>query len=451
MSQLFGTDSAKGIQPAAVSAELAMQAGQAAAAFFSGRKNKKITIFIGRDSAPSSDILLAAVSAGVSSAGGKAVILGELSYPALCCLVKENSADAGIMISKAHGTSYASGIRLIGADSMPLGSDRLERIEQLVYGSICSTDSESPGEIVREDEYINEYSAYISAAADADLSGMKAAVCCADRCCVSPAEQIFTQLGAEMIMMPEQTESTDTDIDLAATALERLMDLTVSSGADCGLAIDSDGSSCLAVDENGHLVDGDIMLAIFAKYMKEKGTLRNNSAATTLFSSFALKKFAEENGINISTTGANSRYILERMIEDGCDLGGERGGHIIFRNDLTTGDGLLCGTRLMKIMKETGKPLSELAVEIQKLPQVIMNVPIGRRFLEIWKNDSSITTLIDKYEEELGDNGRILVREGNSSEAIIGVIVEGRDFGEINEMAMRVSEQIRLKCPRKSR
>lgn len=451
MSQLFGTDSAKGAIPAAVSAELAMQAGQAAAVFFSGKKDKQTTILIGKDTALSSDMTEAAIAAGISSAGGKAVLMGTKPYPALCHLVRTHEADAGIMVSKAHNAANSSGMRLIGADGRPVTADRIEQIEQLVYGNIRSAESGSIGEIVRGEESISEYTSYIASIASADLSGMRVALSCSDKSCIAPAQTLLTEAGADVVLMPEQSETQDSGIDLAATALEQLMEFTVSSAADCGLAIGEDGGSCLAADENGHLVDGDVLLAIFAKSMKERGRLNNNTAAASPFSSFSLTRFARDNGISIVTTGANSRYILERMIEDNCSLGGEKSGHIIFLDDMPTGDGLLCGMRLLKIMKETGKPLSVLAVEIQKLPQVIVNVPIGRRFLEIWKNDSSITSLISRYSDELGSEGRILVREGGGQEPAIRVIIEGRNFGTINEMAMRVSEQIRLKCPRKSR
>ena len=221
-----------------------------------------------------------------------------------------------------------------------------------------------------------------------------------------------------------------------------LMDYVVETRCDVGLAFDGDADRCLAVDEMGELVDGDKLIAIIAKSYKEQGKLRHNAVVVTVMSNLGFTYFAKEEGIRRITANVGDRYVLEKMVDGGYNLGGEQNGHIFFLEDATTGDGLLSGARVLEIMQQSGKKLSELAGVMKRFPQVMINVRIPHHQKENWKNDEVLTSLIDQREEELGDDGRILVRE-SGTEPLIRVMIEGKDFNRINAITMELSDKIR--------
>ena len=223
------------------------------------------------------------------------------------------------------------------------------------------------------------------------------------------------------------------------------MAFVVDNGCDCGLAFDGDADRCLAVDENGELVDGDKLIAICAKAYKEQGRLKNNAAVVTVMTNLGFRYFAKDNGIDTITAGVGDRYVLEKMLEGGYNIGGEQSGHIVFLDDATTGDGQLSGARVLEILKNSGGKMSELADVMYKFPQVMINVRITPRDKEVWKNDSVITDLIEKHEQTLGESGRILVRE-SGTEPLIRVMIEGKDFSQINDMAGEIAETIQSRC-----
>ena len=450
MSRLFGTDSAKGIAVADLSCEIAMQAGRAAAAVISGREKKKARFIIGKDGNISSDVLEAAICAGICSAGADAEALGALPAPAAAWLTKELGADACIMISAAGSDGNCSGIRLFSPEGRRFGGDAEQQIERLVFGigaeSVLARPRTGIGRMLRQENAASTYIEHISSLVPTDLTGMKVALGCSGSCTSVTASDLFRELGAEVLMLPEPGDVFDSDIETASTEFERLMEFVPENGCDCGFAFDGDGSGCLAVDENGSLVDGDQLLAIFAKSYKEQGRLRSDSVVVNYMSGLGLMNFLRDNGITALTSGAGDRYILDRMVEEECSLGGEKSGHIIFLDDSSVGDGQLCGARLLEIMKSTGKKLSELAGEMQKLPQIVLNVRISPMKKEIWKNDSVITDLIREGEEKLGAEGRVIVREAFVPEPFIRVIIEGRNFSVINDMAMDIAQTIKAQC-----
>ena len=450
MSRLFGTDSAKGAVIADLSCEIAMQAGRAAAAVLSGGQEKRSKIIIAKDGRLSSDILEAAICAGICSAGADAEGIGTVPAPAAAMLTKKRDADACIMIAAAGTDANSSGIRIFSPEGKRFSADTEAEMERLVFGigagSVLARPSAEMGRMLRYDGAEDDYIGYISELIPTCLSGMKVALSCSGSCTSVTAERLFTELGAEVVILPEPEGQFDSDIEMASTNLERLMEFVPANGCDCGFDFDNEGFGCLAVDETGKLTDGDSMLAIFAKAYKEMAKLRGNSIVVNYMSGLGLLNFARDNGINVLTSGAGDRYILDRMVEEECSLGGERSGHIIFLDDCPVGDGQLCGARLLEIMKVTGKKLSELAGEMQKLPQIVLNVRIDPRKREIWKNDSVITDLIKESSERLGESGRVIVREAYGADPFIRVVIEGSDFGAINEMAMDIARTIKSRC-----
>lgn len=449
MSKLFGTDSTRGIAVAGISCELAMQAGRAAAAVFSSGKDKKSKIIVAKDKSKSSDILEAAVCAGICSAGADAEELGVIPAAAAAFLVKEHGADAGIIISAASGSAKESGIRIFDADGLRPGTAKELLTERLALGSPDAPELKCKGEsgaILHCGNAAEEYIAKLRELAPTELSGMKIALDCAESCAGGIAERLFSDLGADVPTVPEQ--HADSDIDAAATPLERLMDHVTENGCTCGFAFDNDGTGCIAVDENGKLIDGESLLAVFALDLHKKGILRHNSVVAPLTSSMGLMSFLEEHEIGFVTTGAADRYAAYRMREGGYNLGGEKSGHILFSDCMPLEDGLLTALRLLEIMKSSEKSLGELAGGMEKLPQVVLNVRIAPRKRELWKNDSEITGLIEQMSEALGAEGRIIVCENSAAVPSIRVIAEGGDFGQINEIAMTIARTIKKRCGR---
>ena len=248
-----------------------------------------------------------------------------------------------------------------------------------------------------------------------------------------------------ILISADKPDGTNINRDCGSTHIQHLMEFVVKNRCDCGLAFDGDADRCIAVDEKGALLDGDRQLAIFARSMKEQGLLDKDTAVITAMSSLGLRKYAAANGIKLVSSGAGARYVLERMLEGGYKLGGEPNGHIIFLGDSGTGDGQLAGARLMSIMKRSGLKLSQLSEDIPAYPQVKLNVKISPHFKELWKNEKSVTELIESFEKELGEDGRIMVRE-SGKEPIVRIMAEGSDFGRINDMAVEIAQHIKEKC-----
>ena len=270
---------------------------------------------------------------------------------------------------------------------------------------------------------------------------MKIAVDCANGCTALTAERIFTDLGAEVVMMGNTPDGTNINT-CGSTKIEGLMTLVTENKCQCGIAFDGGGERCLAVDENGCLVDGDVIIAACADYMKENGTLRNNSILVTQANNLGLIRFARSKGIGTASAPTGERSMMRRMIECGFSVGGDPSGHIIFPDDSPSADGQLTGIRLLEVLKATGKKMSDLAAVIEKSPQVMLNVPIDKKYREVWKNDRAITSVIDEFESILGDEGRVIVRE-TGREPVIRIRIEGRDFSAINKMALHIAATIR--------
>lgn len=448
MARLFGTDGPRGIAVTDLTCELAMQTGRAAALVLAKKGGGKTKILVGKDTRLSSDALEAAVCAGICSVGADAGLLGVVPTPAVAYLIGKHEADGGIMISGSHNSAEFNGIKIFSAKGQKLMEDAEDEIERLVLVApeeikLCAHDE--VGRVFHADEAADEYIERIKELIPDDLSGLKVALDCANGCAVKTAEKLFTALGAEVLVIADKPDGKNINKDCGSTHVHRLMEYVVENGCDCGLAFDGDADRCIAVDEQGLIIDGDRLIAIFARSMKEQNKLDKDTVAVTAMSSLGLRKYAAANGINLVSSGAGIRYVLERMLEGGFKLGGEPNGHIIFLDDAGTGDGQLAGARLLSIMKQSGSKLSELAGDMPAYPQVKLNVKIHPHYKELWKNEKSITDLIEEYQQELGDEGRIMVRE-SGKEPIVRIMAEGNDFGRINDMAVGIAQRIKESC-----
>ena len=445
MGRLFGRDGMRGIAVTELTCELALQIGRAAAVVLAGHNTDNTRILIGMDTRSSSDSIAAALCAGICSAGADAELIGEVPTPALAWLTKESSANGGIMVTASHINAEFSGIKLFSASGHRLSDDREEEIERLILdapGEIVPIPRKKYGRLTFSDEANEKYTAHIKDITDTDLSGLKVAIDCANGCASATAKEIFSSLGAEIVLMGDAPDGTNINKDCGSTHIDALMKFVVEQKCGCGIAFDGAAERCLAVDENGAIVDGDMIVAICAKDMKERGKLSNNSILFTQANNLGLLQFARTNEIGTSASSAGERSMIRRMLECGYSLAGDPAGHILFPDLAPSADGQLTGIMLLDVLKRSGKKLSELAAVIEKCPQVMLNVPIDKRCREVWKNDRAVTGIIDEFEQILGEEGRVVVREVGA-EPVIRIMIEGRDFTTINTMALQIADTIK--------
>jgi phosphoglucosamine mutase len=445
MGRLFGTDGARGVAITELTCETAMNIGRSAAIVLTKRTKHKPTIFIGKDTRISSDVLEAALASGICSVGANVQILGVVPTPAVAALVQQKKADAGVMISASHNSFEFNGIKLFSSDGYKLSDDIEEEIEELILDKPQDMKLAADGEVGRITYYRDaqsDYIRYIMKCIKGNLTGLRIALDCANGSASATAKRLFEGLGASVYVINASPNGVNINENCGSTHINNLMQFVIDKKCHAGLAFDGDADRCLAVDEKGELVDGDKLIAICAKAYKEKGKLKKDTAVVTVMSNLGFTYFARNNDIKMQTTKVGDRYVLERMLEGGYNLGGEQSGHIIFLDEANTGDGQLSGAKVLEILAESGLKMSELASVMEHFPQVMINVKISPRNREVWKNDSQITDLIEMYENELGDGGRILVRE-SGTEPLIRVMLEGRDFKQINSFAVAIADKIR--------
>lgn len=443
MGRLFSKNGMRGLAVTELTCELALQIGRAAAKVLASPKDSQTRILVGRDTRNSADTIEAALCAGICSAGADAEILGVVPTPSLSRQIKKCGARGGIMITASHISAEFSGIKIFSNYGYRISEEQEEEIENLIFSrpdELAPKSRKRYGSIIRHENSAEEYISDIMEIVSADLSGLKIAVDCANGCASVTAESLFSRLGAEVIMLGNTPDGTNINTS-GSTKIDALTDCVTKNRCDCGIAFDGAAERCLAVDENGVLVDGDVIIAACADYMKKSGTLRNNSILVTQANNLGLLKFASENGMGTAAAPASERSMVRRMLECGFSIGGDPSGHIIFPDDSFSADGQLTGIRLLEALKASGRKMSDLSSVIQKSPQVMLNVPIEKKFREIWKNDKAITSLIDEFETILGDDGRVIVRE-TGKEPVIRIRIEGADFSTINSMAIQIADTI---------
>ena len=448
MGRLFGTDGARGIANSELTCELATNIGRAAAYVLTEKTTEKPKVLIGKDTRVSSNMLEMALAAGLCSVGADVVLVGFVPTPAIAFLVKDREADAGIMISASHNPCEYNGIKIFDGNGYKLPDALEEEIEALVLDDMSPIKFPVGGEVgsvfLRHD-YVDLYIDHLVKSVDTDLSGLKIAIDCANGCASYTAEKLFTRLGATVHMMHCNPNGVNINARCGSTHMEDLTDYINGHDMDLGLAFDGDSDRCLAVDENGKLIDGDRMIAVFALDMKNKGILNDGTAVVTVMTNLGFKQFAERNGINVLETKVGDRYVLEEMIKHNYQIGGEQSGHIIFKNFATTGDGQLSGAMLAAILAKTGKPASEVASVMTVLPQTLVNIKASPELKEKLNTDSDIKAAIENVKKELGKSGRILVR-ASGTEPLIRVMLEGENIAGIKRLARDVAAVIEGKA-----
>ena len=445
MGRLFGTDGARGVANSELTAELAMNIGRAAAMVLISDEVEHPTILIGKDTRLSGDMLEGALIAGLCSVGANVELLGVVPTPAVAYLVGKYNADAGIMISASHNPFEFNGIKIFSSDGCKLPDDLENRIEEIVLDNVVPyalANDENIGKVTRMETAVEDYVDHVAKSIGCDLDGMEIALDCSNGSSSRTAEKLFTKLGAKVHMLFDNPDGININKDCGSTHINRLQSYVREHKLCCGLAFDGDADRCLAVDENGNLVDGDYLIAICAKDMKDRGVLKKNAVVGTVMTNMGFNKFCEANGMTFVSTKVGDRYVLEAMLREGYNIGGEQSGHIIFLDYATTGDGELSGAMILSIMKRTGEKLSTLAKVMERMPQVLINVKVSAEGKLAFYTDKEVKAEIKRVTEILGDRGRILVRV-SGTEPLVRVMLEGENLEEIQSLAEESAQVVR--------
>jgi len=440
MGRLFGTDGVRGIANTELSPEDALLIGRSAVEFFRAR-TRRPKILIGVDTRISSDTLEAALCAGLCSGGADVLRLGVITTPAVACLIRVNGADGGAVISASHNPFEYNGIKFFGHDGYKLGDEVEDRIEAVFRARRPATiEGSGLGRSETDTELVDQYIDYLVGTATRNLRGLKVVIDCANGAATAVSPRTFRRLGAEAYVIHNRPDGTNINVDCGSTSPESLQKAVLDHGADAGLAHDGDADRVIGVDENGQIVDGDQIMTICGLHMIRKGTLKECTVVATIMSNMGLDIAFRKAGGRVVKTRVGDRYVLEEMRREGYNLGGEQSGHIVFNDLSTTGDGILTGIQLLSIMKETGQPLSRLAKQMERLPQVLVNTRVSK--LEKFEANAGIAIAIEDAEDELGDRGRVLVRP-SGTEPLIRIMVECEDEGKAERIAQSLVEVVK--------
>ena len=423
MGKYFGTDGVRGVANSELTPELAFKLGRYGG-YILTKNTEKPKVLIGRDTRISGHMLEGALVAGLLSIGAEVMRLGVISTPGVAFLTKALSAQAGVMISASHNPVEDNGIKFFGPDGFKLLDSQEEEIEELLEQAedhLPRPLGENVGQVNDYFEGGQKYIQFLKQTVEEDFTGLHIALDCAHGAASSLAPHLFADLEADISTIGTSPNGININDSVGSTHPETLGKFVVEKQADIGLAFDGDADRLIAIDENGNVVDGDQIMYICAKYLKDQGRLKQNTVVSTVMSNIGFYKALEEAGIESKQTAVGDRYVMEEMRRGGYNLGGEQSGHLIFLDYITTGDGMLSALQLVNIMKVTKKRLSELAAEVTKYPQKLVNLRISDK--EALLENEVINQEIRHVEELMGDKGRILVRP-SGTEALVRVMVE---------------------------
>lgn len=443
MERLFGTDGARGVAVTGFTCETAMRLGRAVASVMCAGSEKP-KIIVGLDTRVSGDVLQAALVSGICSLGVDAVLVGVVPTPAVSYLVQKNSACAGIMITAGISEYKYNGMKIFGADGYRIDRDAEEQLEMLVMKEKDEyelKDGDEIGHIYYDKDGQWDYIRHMLKMVEIDFNGIKVAIDCANGAASECAGKIFRGLGATAVLINDLPDGKNINHNCGTLQLDGLIKTVVDEHCDLGLAFDGDGARCFAVDEQGRVLDGDRLMAIFAAYMQFRKTLRNNSCVVTKMSNSGFYKFARQAGIVITTSKVGGMNVIKEMKRSGCNLGGEQSGNIFFLDDANTCDGLLVGVKLLTIMKRSESKLSELGKMITLNPQILVSARVKSENKKQWRDNAEITGKIMEYSQKLGTEGRIYVRE-SGTEPLVRIMIEGKKTGVITEYAKNIAETI---------
>lgn len=444
MGRLFGTDGVRGVANKELTPDLAFRLGWAGAQVLAGECTHKPVIIVGSDTRISCAMLESALVAGICSAGADVFICGVIPTPGIAYLVRKYKCDAGVMISASHNSFEFNGIKFFSSQGYKLPDDVEDKIEALVKS--YDENAERPigdqlGHRIEKKNASRDYSEHLKRRMGVDLSGMKIGLDCANGACAHIAPGLFSDLGADVVSLGIEPDGVNINDQCGSTHLERLRQLVRRESCDIGIAFDGDADRMLAVDENGYVIDGDVIMAIVALDMKRQKQLKDDTLVVTVMSNLGLDIMAEEKGIKLVKTKVGDRYVLEEMLKEGYAIGGEQSGHVILLDHSTTGDGMLSALRLLRALVNNSERLIEAKTIMTVLPQVLKSARVPNERKTAAMEDADIKAACDKIQKQLGNKGRILVR-ASGTEPIIRVMLEGQDIDEITKMTEQVTELI---------
>ena len=450
MRKYFGTDGIRRIANTELSPGLVYRVAKAGAYALAKHTNHTPTILIGRDTRISGTLIESAMTAGFLSYGANVKSLGVIPTPGVAYLTKKLKADASVVISASHNTYEFNGVKYFSNKGMKIPDEIEEEIEEMMDSDkldefTAVNDKIGTAEVRTDllDEYVyffrknfeEEFESY-------DTTDFVVAIDTANGATSVAAEKVFTALGIKHYIMNNTPNGVNINENCGSTHLDMIKKYVVENNCNLGIAYDGDGDRCLAIDENGNEINGDKLLAIISNYMKKKGTLKNDTIVATVMSNLGLRKYAEENGLKLVQTKVGDRYVLEEMLKNGYNLGGEQSGHIIFSKYATTGDGLITALKMMEVIIAKKKTLSQLAAPLVIYPQVLKNIRVTDKTEA--QNDADVKAAVAAVADKLGSNGRILVRE-SGTEPVVRVMVEADSTETCEKYVDEVIEVIKNK------
>ena len=443
MRKYFGTDGIRGIAGESLTADLSFKVGKALGKLLTEKKEHP-KVVLGRDTRISCDMIEHALTAGLTSTGVNVMTVGTIPTPAIAYLTKTIETDSGIMISASHNPYQDNGIKIFGPDGFKLTDEQELEIESLIDNpdQIKKASFEKIGKLYSGSELSQKYVQHIKQSISGDLSGIKIALDCANGATTGVAPYIFGDLEADIETIGCQPNGININDNVGSTKIDTISAFVKENNVDVGFAFDGDGDRVLAVDARGNIVDGDKIMFILAKHLKEQDELKDNMVVSTVMSNIGFYKAIEENGLQSVKTAVGDRYVVEEMRKNDYSLGGEQSGHIVLMNYATTGDGILTAVKLANIIKSTGKSLEELASEVSIYPQKLVNIKVVDKKAAM--EDSEILAECEKVEKELEGNGRILLR-ASGTENLIRVMVEASSDELTDKYCEQVAKIVREK------
>ena len=445
MGRYFGTDGFRGEANVTLTVEHAFKVGRFLGWYYGKKQGKRAKVIIGKDTRRSSYMLEDALSCGLTASGADVYLLHVTTTPSVAYVTRTEDFDCGVMISASHNPYYDNGIKLINSRGEKMDEGTIADVEAYLDGEVDEVPYATRDELGQTTDYSagrNRYVGYLISLATRSYRGVRVGLDCANGSSWMLAKNVFNALGAKTYVIHDEPDGLNINLDCGSTHIDALREFVLAKHLDIGFAFDGDADRCIAVDEKGNVVDGDLIMYLCACYMKERGQLLGNTVVTTVMSNFGLYKALDAAGIDYEKTAVGDKYVYENMVNNHFRIGGEQSGHIIFSQYATTGDGILTAIKVMEVLMEKKMPLSELASPVRIYPQVLKNIKV--RSKPEAQNDPDVQAAVADVAEKLGDTGRILVRE-SGTEPMIRVMVEADTEEICNEYVDSVLEVIRSK------
>ena len=446
MGKYFGTDGFRGEANVTLTVEHAYKVGRFLGWYFGkDKQDQKAHIVIGKDTRLSSYMFEYSLVAGLVASGADAYLLHVTTTPSVSYIARVDEFDCGIMISASHNPYYDNGIKLINSDGEKMSQDVIDQIEKYLDGEIEIPFAlkDNIGTTVDYVNGRNRYMGYLIGLAEYSFKGFEVGIDAANGSAWALAKAVFDALGAHTYVIHAEPNGLNINEDSGSTHMEALQKLVVDKGLDIGLAFDGDADRCLAVDEHGNILTGDHIIYMYAKYMKSKGTLKDNTVVATVMSNLGFFKALEAEGIDCVVTDVGDKNVYAAMVKDDYRLGGEQSGHIILSKFATTGDGLITAIKLMEVIIASKKSVGTLASGMKEYPQILINVKVADKNAAM--ENEEVLAEVKKTEELLAGDGRVLVRK-SGTEPLVRVMVEAKDNVTCREMAEHLAEFIKNKC-----